>query len=326
MLYWSWQLQRTPKFASEGVYPAYWQDEPLALIFAKKQYELIKKGMDEEAAYQQAEKEVFQLEAEAYGEAKAVADMIHEKGAQAPILASEDIAKEIQSWRLRLAKKTYETLDLADQGEIDYFLQTKVLKWSEVERERRMMDPIFAMQFDKLRAEVFPEIAEAKKKKFDSGREDFKTQQLVMLGVQNFSQLQAAQPFYYSDYEEHFNRLREQPYLGRWSEKNREKLSRWIVDTLAMKAKLDGQSRLEMQKYLDTIRSQFFPMVKHPERAAEFQLPSESDLRAVLYRNDVGYKKVDEKLYILRSYRLPMLLFPKETLLTSLTADESKLR
>jgi hypothetical protein len=29
-------------------------------------------------------------------------------------------------------------MDYADQGDIDFFIQTKILKWKEVERERRM--------------------------------------------------------------------------------------------------------------------------------------------------------------------------------------------
>jgi hypothetical protein len=50
----------------------------------------------------------------------------------------------------------YEDLELADQGELDFFIQTKILKWTEVQRERRMKDVIFYSEFHKLREILFP--------------------------------------------------------------------------------------------------------------------------------------------------------------------------
>ena len=40
--------------------------------------------------------------------------------------------------------------------------------------------------------------------------------------------------------------------------------------------------------------------------------PSEDNFRSILYSHEIGYKKIDGKLYVRRFYRIPMLLFPKE--------------
>ena len=72
--------------------------------------------------------------------------------------ADKDYGVTMSMFKEMLSKTPYDELDLADQGEIDYFIQTKVLRWNEVERERRMRDPIFVRQFENLRASLLPEI------------------------------------------------------------------------------------------------------------------------------------------------------------------------
>jgi hypothetical protein len=87
-------------------------------------------------------------------------------------------------------------------------------------------------------------------------------------------------------------------------------------------------------------------MVRYPGRAASFTLPSLAEVRAILYKNDIGYKRdssavaVPEKgeseasvaesaggkLLIKRFYKLPMLLFPEETFTTTMLADQEKLK
>jgi hypothetical protein len=319
-------MQKNPKYGSEGVYPAYWQDEPLSFVLAKKQHELVKAGMSEDEAYVLAEKHAEKLEHDAYDSMVVVNKTLEAKGAKLPISANKEVGAEVAKWKRVLSTVPYDKLSDADQGEIDHLVQTKILKWNEVERDRRMRDPVFATQFDKLRDAVFPEMAGPRRQEFLDGREDFKVQQLNMFGIASTSQLQTAAPFYYEDYVHFFNRLKDQPYLGKWTERNREKLSRWIIDTLAMKAKLEGKSRIEMQVYLDAIRSQFFPMVKQPHRVKDFSLPSVDEIRSMLYSNDIGYRTEDSKLFVFRSYRLPMLLFPKETLTAIFTADHVRLQ
>ena len=49
------------------------------------------------------------------------------------------------------------------------------------------------------------------------------------------------------------------------------------------------------------------------------------DFKALLYANDVGYKRKDAKLFVQRIHRLPMLLFPRETFTTALLTDRKKL-
>jgi hypothetical protein len=60
----------------------------------------------------------------------------------------------------------------------------------------------------------------------------------------------------------------------------------------------------------------------YADRVSAFELPSLEEIKAILYANDVGYKSEEGKLFIRRHYKLPMLLFPKETFTTTILADE----
>jgi len=317
-------VAKNPMYADEKVYPAYWAHEPQALTLAKKQYELLQKNKDmsEDEAYQKAILFVEELENDSYLKLKSVMDDI--KGSRLPYASDPVLSSLIDSWRAKLAATPYGEMPLADQGEIDWIIQTKVLKWHEVERERRMKDPVFVMQFEKLRAAVFPEISVVSDAARFTEREEYKSKLLTLYGV-NKDRLHTAKPFYYEDYAAYFSRLRDQPMLGRWEESDREALSRWIVDTLAMREVLERRSSNVIQRYIDTLRAHFFPMVRFPDRAASFKLPSAPELRALLYKNDVGYKREEGKLFIRRAYRLPQLLFPKETLTSALLAHQERL-
>ena len=99
----------------------------------------------------------------------------------------------------------------------------------------------------------------------------------------------------------------------KWLESDRSIFFRWIVNTLAMRDVLKNSSPSRVQHYLEDIRGKFFPMVKYPEKAESYNLPELQEMKAMLYKNDVGYRKQNEKLYIRRFYRLPALLFPEET-------------
>ena len=314
-------VAKNPLYADEKVYPAYWAHEPQALTLAKKQYELLQndKTLTEDAAYEQALAHVEHLENESFSRIKAViADL---KGARQPYSANPELGPIIDSWRTKLAATPYVDMPLADQGEIDWIVQTKLLKWHEVERERRMKDPVFVMQFEKLRSAVFPEIGQKSDANRVAEHEEYKSRLLTLYGVSQ-ERLHTAKPFFFEDYAKHFARLKEQPLLVHWEDREREALSHWIVESLALREVLERRTSSTIQRYLDTLRAHFFPMVRYPERAASFALPSAQDLKALLYSNDVGYKSEGGKLYIRRAYRLPKLLFPKETLATALLSSQ----
>ena len=322
--YYEKAVAANPMYADEKVYPAYWVHEPQALTLAKKQYELLQKSngtLSEEEAYQQALTYVDELENASFLKLKAVLADI--KGAKLPYAADAALSGLIADWRAKLAVTRYGELSLADQGEIDWIVQTKVLRWHEVERERRMKDPIFVLQFERLRAAVFPEIALVSDEVRKAEQEDYKAKLFTFFGV-NRDRLSAAKPFFYDDYARFFRKLKEQPLLARWDEAEREALSHWIIDTLALREVLERRTSSAIQRYLDALRGQFFPMVRYPERAASFSLPAEKELKALLYSNDVGYKREDGRLYIRRAYRLPQLLFPQETLTTALLTTQQQ--
>lgn len=320
--YYEAALTNNPLYADEHVYPAYWAHEPQALTLAKKQYELIQAGVSEEDAYRQAVTHVHELENASYESLKALHGEL--RGAKLPYAADAELCALINTWRTRLSTQPYDAMPLSDQGEIDFIVQTKVLKWNEVERERRMKDPIFVLQFERLRSSVFPEIAQADTAARVADHDNYKARLLQLFGVSK-ERMCTAKPFYYEDYVAFFERLRKEPLLGRWSAQDKDKLSRWIVETLAIREVVEKSSSSAVQRYLDSLRAHFFPMVRFPARAESLELPSAAALKALLYAHDVGYKSQEDKLFVRRFYRLPQLLFPKETLTSSIVTDQDKL-
>lgn len=317
-------VERNPLYADEGVYPAFWHQEPQALTLAKKQYELIQKGLDEETAYAQAVDYVNELESKSYEELNDIVVMLKEVSINSPFTNDKEISDTIAKWHKRLNDFPYDDMELADQGELDYFIQSKVLKWNEVERERRMRDPVFVMQFEKLRTSIFPQILGISKNK-EAAHKEYKQN---LLDYHNISanRLRTSAPFYLDDYIELFEKLKKQPHLIRWREVERESLSRWVVDCLAVVDYLDRGKVNQVQKYLDLLRAQFFPMIKYPQQKESFSLPDKETIRRLLYENDIGYRNERGRLYIKRFYLLPKLLFPEATMTTALMSDPARAR
>lgn len=309
-------VERDAIYADERVYPAFWQHEPQAMVLAKKQHQLMRNGLDENTAYVRAMRYVEELESAAFEEAEEISAMLKTKGASVSFAADEELADAITYWRERLCDIRFSKLREAEKGEIDHLIQSKVLKWNEVERERRMQDPIFFQQFDELRAAIFPEIAAevnaAKMEDISKQRKIFKNELFNRYHV-NETQLSPATFFFYEDYQFYFNKLKKEPKLMNWNEGDRSVFFRWIVNTLAVRDVLKNSSPSRVQHYLEDVRSKFFPMVKYPEKVNSYNLPELQDVKASLYKNDVGYRKQNDKLYIRRFYRLPALLFPEET-------------
>ena len=309
-------VARDAILADERVYPAFWQHEPLAMVLAKKQHELMRNGLDEDTAYFRAKRYIEELESAAYEEAEEISSVLKSKGATATFAADEDLANEISYWRERLRDIRFSKLLESEKGQIDHMIQTKILKWNEVERERRMQDPIFFRQFDDLRSTIFPEVAAemnaTKMEEVTKQRKVFKSELFNRYRV-NENQLSPATYFFYEDYQYYFNKLKKEPKLMNWSDGDRSTFFRWIVNTLAVRDVLKNSSPSRVQNYLEDIRGKFFPMVKYPENVDSYNVPSIHEMKAILYKNDVGYRNQSDKLFIRRFYRLPALLFPEET-------------
>ena len=324
-------VDKNPIYADERVYPAYWQHEPQALTLAKKQYELMQNGINENDAYNQALEYVEVLEDKAYDNLKIFLSSLNNdsnnngNSIKKPWSSDMKIVNDINQYHEKLKHKSYHELELHEQGDIDYIIQTKILKWNEVDRERRMKDPVFNMQFDKLRKAIFPEIKSHDDIERLKNHDITKDNILTIFNV-NKDKLCTQAPFYFDDYTFWFNKLKLQPLLIKWSELDREGLSRWIIDVLAYREVLEKSSNEDLQKYLDDLRAHFFPMVKYPEKSHSFNLPKLNDIKAILYNNDIGYKTITSKLYIKRFYKLPVLLFPTETFTTSMLTNQERLR
>lgn len=266
-------LVKNPKYMDERVYPAYWQQEPLALTLAKKQYELMKKGMTEEEAYEGALTYTDSLEGKAYDEMKNIIEKSGDKGFLKPLKTDEVFVKAMKKFRTILSEVDYDDLDVKDQGELDYILQTKLLKWNEVERERRMKDPEFVIQFKNLLAATFPVQSKINILRMPYERAITKSTLMEYFNLSD-TRLCTNEPFYYDDYLYYFQRAQEEPLLGRWNIRDRQNFSRWITDTLAIREIVERSLTSVVQRYLDDLRAQFFPMIRYPDRAQSFILPS----------------------------------------------------
>ena len=311
-------------YADERVYPAYWQHEPSALTIAKKQYQHMKEGMDEEAAYRKAVEYVDDIENNSYEELLELKKVLEDSQAVDSFVSDPDSLNFISYWKEKLATTEYTDLELADQGEIDHFIQTKVLRWNEIERERRMKDPMFFMNFQEVREAIFPNVSKSIKAGdylIPEDMEKFKAGVSAIYDEKNVSLWKTAAPFYFEDYCRYFEMAKNQPVLSEWSQEDQEEFSRWISDTLAFSVVLQTAPSSVVKEYLKSVRNNFFPMLHGDEQqdategktSMDYILPDDLGFRTVLYKHDIGYKREDEKLYVKRFYHIPALLFPEES-------------
>lgn len=317
-------IEKNPLYQDEKVYPAYWKQEPQALTLAKKQYSYMQKEkLSEEEAYKKAVEYIDQVENEAYVSLKAIKDTLQNEGNRS-FASDAAVTEKILYWREVLKETIYEELTLEDQGEIDYLLQTQILGWNEVDRERRMKDPVFVLQFEKLRETMFPVVGHIKVSTEAKRRRSIKQNFLANHKV-NPDNIRADKPFYVEDYLHFFEKCRQQPDLMKWDLEEKDTFSAWIISTLGLKEVLDKQPNYVVKRYLDDMRAQFFPMVRYPSKTEEYETYTLADIKALLYHNDIGYKRQGEKqqLYVQRYYKIPALLFPKELFTTKMLADET---
>lgn len=327
-------ISKHPKY-DESIYPAYWQQEPLALILAKKQYLYMQQGDSEEVAFRKAEEYVDEVENKSYVELLAITETLDSMHVKPPFLANNAIAHEIAHWKQILHATNYEDLQPADQGEVDYLIQTKILKWNEVQRERRMKDVIFYNEFQKLREALFPCNEATQRRLKRESDEEFRSFYFKIRKLDP-SKLTTAAPFYIEDYLSLFQKMSLQPNLKQWSIRDLNHLSDWIENTLALRQIVEKRPYEAVQRYLDQLRNTFFPMLQYKASftaakgvattTSTYPVPTVADIKKVLYHNQVGYRVEDGgKVFVKRFYRIPSLLFPKETFTTNLMNDQDKL-
>lgn len=223
-----------------------------------------------------------------------------------------------------MKKTRYHDLDLAIQGEIDHFIQTKILKWNEVERERRMRDPMFAINFEKIRCLVlgFKQEEILKQKKVEE-----------IIGESQFEKWSAKEKFYYQDYAFYFYKIKGSTLNGVLNESEMRKFDTWCRETLAVNIfGTNFVKKKEFEDYLDGIKLDFFPFLQFQksgkyikswkseirnnqqqsrEFCPDYNIPDIDTFRRILFRNGVGYRLDEErKLYVQRFYLIPALLWP----------------
>lgn len=312
-------VERNPLYVDERVYPAYWEQDVTPLAIAKRQYDLMQQGMSEEDAYYKAQEYVEELEGKAFDEMQALINAALSMGATSSFATDEAVAADIARWREKLADVPYNELSLADQGEIDHLVHSKILKWNAVHTEIRMKDPVFYSTFRELRAVIFPMITETDdelartmpSREVENERVDTRSRRTNLM-------------FYYEKYAEFFGQFKANPDTLRWTNIEREKLSKWVNDSLSIRQATDELQGRSIADYREEIKSQFFPMIRFPDAVASFQLPSPDQLRQTLFEHGVGYRTDSNGLFIHRFYKLPRLLFPAETLALSLARNKTK--
>jgi len=354
-------LRSHPKY-NESIYPAYWQQEPLALILAKKQYAFMQEGDSEEIAFRKAERYVDEIENKSYVEMLAIRETLNDMDVKPPFMTDNEIEEELYYWKATLHETKYEDLELADQGELDFFIQTKILKWTEVQRERRMKDVIFYSEFHKLREILFPINANIQQ---EIDRESEKEFRSFFFKIRKLdpSKLTYAAPFYIEDYISFFTKIIERPNFRQWSLRDLNHLNDWVERTLALRQIVEKRSNSTVRRYLDHLQITFFPILNKAfttpvspstnndssddisdgssddssdgssssdsdasnDSVGRFTVPTVDSIKKLLYQNQIGYKVVNGKVYVKRFYRIPALLFPKETFAANLIHDKEML-
>lgn len=319
-------VERNPLYVDERIYPAYWEHDTTPLAIAKRQYDLMQQGLTEEEAYFKALEYVEQFEADAYDSMEKTLLSVRALKGSLSYVSDAKVKADIEKFRNKLQLYYYNELDLGEQGEVDHIIHKHILKWNPVQTEIRMKDPVFVMLFNALRAAVFPSIAS----EGDDEAEESNEAAAAEGKEENSADFAAARltnaPFHYEEYLEFFNKLKAQPAVGRWSNVDREKLMKWIYETLALRDNVDRSVGTELQRYLDEVRDTFFPMIRFPELASKLSVPDAAHIRQVLYEQQVGYRTEANKLFVRRFYKLPRILFPAETFVTSTAANASLTR
>ena len=364
-------IERNPLFVDERVYPAYWEHQITPMAIAKRQYDLMKAGVPEEEAYHKAMDYVQEIENIAYEEMLKILETVVKMGAT-PLITDTRVSAELEQWRERLTTIPYDKLKPGDQGEIDYLIQAKILKWNPVQREIRMKDPPFVEVFNDLRDAIlgidssyydeeveYEELAEVDDQQIIKGEsvkdKEKRESETERKKIFPKGTLIGTNPFYYEDYMFFFRKAMQEPVVFRWSHDDAETLYGWIRGTLATpEDQFAGKTPSAYQRYIDELLYTYFPMVKFPKLRNSFQLPTSNELRKILFANQVGYQTVEpepvaqpeiaegqsathtiehkpprpgvRKLSVHRYYKLPKLLFPIETFVTSCSESLELLR
>ena len=152
-----------------------------------------------------------------------------------------ETANELFHWQDFMSTRMYDYMTLADQAELDMFIQKKILKWNEVERERRMQDIAFYHQFKETLELLFPKTEEVKAMETNLFKKQARDRLLSVHDVHSHL-CQGEKPFFVEEYLELFDMVSANPVLYDWSPENSERLTNFIVQSLAFKDQLYGHS------------------------------------------------------------------------------------
>jgi len=305
-------LSRNPLYLDERVYPAYWKEEPEAIVLARKQYNyMTTQGLDENSAYEKALKDVQVMESKSYEDFLSLMKLMKNKGVGSLLTQNQELNSKIEKYSKLLENTPYYSLKLADQGEIDYIIQVDLLKWGEVQRERRMKDPIFAARFEELRSIVFPKIQRDMIDLFQSKEHisEYKQRFKQFFNIdKSKNYFNYKEKFFIDDYINFYNRLVKKEF-SQWKENERNELNNWILNTLAVKESLSESNNEEKSQYIEMLKKSYFPVLYSTSYKT---LLTTDYMKKKLFENEISYKKDGYKLHAPRHYRIPAVLWPSE--------------
>lgn len=316
-------FDRNPLAEYDGVNYAFAHQDTTALALAKHQFAAMKAGLSEEEAYRKAVDHFSNEENNAYVDLKKAVEEATKQGSVRSFATNPETLEELKKWQAKAEETPYSKMELHEQGELEYFLQVKVLMWNETERVRRMKDNAFVLQFEKLLAELFPMSEQVKQAKIKESAMRIKNKTFSFHNLDP-AHMTTNRSFFVEDYLSFFEKLKAKPDLRHWEVADRQQLSRWIIDCVAFGSAMIGRTPTATKAYLDQLRDSFFPMIRLPFLAESMTVPSVEDVKLALYENEVGYKTMSKKTFVKRSYRIPALLFPDKVFVAQVMEDKDR--
>lgn len=117
---------------------------------------------------------------------------------------------------------------------------------------------MFFLQFEKLRALIFPEgFPEVLKKR--EQRENLK-QLVFRINNLDLSKMKTAKPFFYEDYQYFFDKILREGSTFYWEEKDREEIAAWLLDTLVFEDVVNSYDDHEVKSMISLLRSVFYAL------------------------------------------------------------------
>lgn len=161
-------LHRNPDVAFEGV-PMDGEPSTTPLLFAQRQWELMKGGVPEAQAYRQVEGELAREKERAFEHLRELTRAATETmGARPALFADGDTIRQYSEWQERLDELPYVEWDFGEQVALDHWLVESLLAWTW-RHEKLIVEREFDAELSRLRRALFPQIPPSEEEELEDG-------------------------------------------------------------------------------------------------------------------------------------------------------------